>query len=293
VHSLSFFSKLCLRWIDTGIIFYQLGQPRSPSCDTVDDRGRTDQPPQSYFQLQSLFYPPFLISLFISCPQSMDQRQFDSSGNYDARLGQQGQQGRHIDSVSEGSEQYEQHERSAQPPTVTYEQNQSDAFWYHQVSFQERLPYGRSPNSLSSPSTSSVEQSALGELSQGSAFTPQNLTPDISVKLKHPRFPTQDPFNPQILQENSFAGAYIWPRNDGNDFSHSYDGPTVTPHLPVAAPSTSKRKREPDSPPQVLLSYPRHGSHLVPQSSAAPYYRDKTVLCSRCNIYESLVSQLK
>lgn len=127
---------------------------------------------QSYFHLQSLSILPSSFSHFTSSPQSMDQRQFGSSINYDARLGQQG---RPIDSVSEGSEESEeseQYEQSAQPPTVPYQQNQSGASWHHQVSFQEPLTYGQSPNSPSSPSTSSVERSALGELSQGSAFYP-------------------------------------------------------------------------------------------------------------------------
>ncbi|PMD58485.1 uncharacterized protein K444DRAFT_614246 [Hyaloscypha bicolor E] len=194
----------------------------------------------------------------------MDQRQFGDSINSDARLSPQGraQAGRPVDSVSEGSEQ-------GQPPTAPYEQNQSGTFWHHQVSFQEPLPYAHSPVSFSSPSTSSVEQSALGEPSQW--------------------FPTQNSFSPQTVQGNPFASAYIWPENAGDDVAHSHVGPTVTHHLSVAVPSSSKRKRELDSPTQVLLPYSHKDWHLVPQSSSAPYGgRDEIILCSRCNIYESL-----
>jgi len=121
--------------------------------------------------------------------------------------------------------------------------------------------------------------------------TPQDLAPDIKREAKYSGFLTQNSFSPQILQDNSFAGAYIWPQSDGDDFSHSFVGPAVTPHLPVAAPSATKRKREPDSPTQVLLPYLHNDWHLAPQSSRGPYGRGKIILCSRCSIYETLVSQ--
>lgn len=138
-------------------------EPRN-RCDQPLDR--TDHPFQPHFHLPSLF---IFSSSLIFTPSSriMDQRQFGDSINSDARLSPQGraQAGRPVDSVSEGSEQ-------GQPPTAPYEQNQSGTFWHHQVSFQELLPYAHSPVSFSSPSTSSVEQSALGEPSQWSAFPP-------------------------------------------------------------------------------------------------------------------------
>jgi hypothetical protein len=217
----------------------------------------------------------------------MDRSRFHSSQNYGARLDQQGQP---INSVPDGSEQYEQSAQRA-PPAVPFEQNQSDAFWHHQVSFQEPLSYGRSPNSLSSPSNSSVEQSTLGEPSQGSAFLPSRSHACSKPETKYCRVPAQPSFNPQILQDNSIAGTYIWPQNDGDNFLHSFVGPTVTPHRSGAAGSSSKRKRKPDVPSQVLLPYSHKEWQVVPQSSGAPYDRNNPVLCSRCNIYESLVSQ--
>ncbi|KAE9379604.1 hypothetical protein N431DRAFT_327249 [Stipitochalara longipes BDJ] len=198
----------------------------------------------------------------------MDQRQSGSSKlprNYEARPGKRS---RPIESVSGGSDR-EQYEHSAQPPTAPYAQSQPGALWHHQASYQEPLTYRQSPNTGSSPSTSSVEQSVLGEPSQG--------------------FFDQISFNPQIFQGNSSSGAYIWPQNDGDDFSHSYVGPTGPQHFAIAPPSTSKRKREPDSFTEVLLPYPHKDWHLVPQSSGASYRSgDEIILCSRCNIYESL-----
>jgi len=217
----------------------------------------------------------------------MDQPQSGSSINYDERL-----VNRSDPSIS--SSQKAPNNTRTQPPTPPYatEQNQSGASSHHQVSFQEPLPYyGHSPNSLSSPSTSSVEQSAPGELSQGSAFYPSIPHGWHKPEAKYSRFSTQNSFTTQILQENSFAGASIWPQNDGDDLSHSFAGPAVTPHFSGAAPPTLKRKREPDVPTQVLLPYPHKDWHLVPQSSSAPYGQSQIVLCSRCNIYETLVSQ--
>jgi len=140
-----------------------VGQSRPSSRRTVHDSRLC------IFILISLSILPSSFSHFTSSPQGMDQRQFGGSINHDATLGQQG---RPIDSVSEGPEEYEQYEQSAQPPTLPHQRNQLGASWHHQVSFQEPLTYGQSLNSLSLPSTSSVEQSARGELSQVSAFYP-------------------------------------------------------------------------------------------------------------------------
>jgi hypothetical protein len=115
----------------------------------------------------------------------MDQPRSGSSINYDARLVNKGD-------PSISSSQRAPNNTRTQPPTPPFatEQNQLGASRHHQVSFQEPLPYyGHSPNSLSSPSTSSVEQSAPGELSQGSAFYPsKSHTRDMNLKLNIPGF---------------------------------------------------------------------------------------------------------
>jgi len=164
-----------LEWDRHGSYSIGAGLPRPLSrqnrCDQPLDR--TDHPFQPHFHLPSSIACIFSSSSLIFTPSSriMDQRQFGDSINSDERLGQQGraqgraQAGRPVDAVSDDSEQ-------GQPPTAPYDQNQSGTFWHHQVSFQEPLPYAHSPVSFSSPSTSSVEQSALGEPSQWSAFTP-------------------------------------------------------------------------------------------------------------------------
>jgi len=121
----------------------------------------------------------------------------------------------------------------------------------------------------------------------------QDLTRDITARTEDFRFLSQNSSSPQIIQEHPIAGAYIWPQNDGKDLSHS-SGSSVARHFPVAPPSTSKRKREPDSPTQVLLPYPHKEWQLVPQPSSSAYGGpDKIILCSRCNIYESLVSPIE
>ncbi|PMD34351.1 hypothetical protein L207DRAFT_570955 [Hyaloscypha variabilis F] len=195
----------------------------------------------------------------------MDRRQSGGSKlprNHDARLGKRSR-------PSEPASDRQQYEHSAPPPTAPHDQSQSGVAWQYQASYQEPLTYRHSPNSLSSPSTSSVEQSVLGEQSQGSL--------------------NQNSFNPQIFQGNSLSGAYAWPQDEGDDFSHSYVGPIGSHHQAVAPPPTSKRKWEPDSFTEVLLPYPHKDWHLVPQSSGVLYHSgEEIILCSRCNIYESL-----
>jgi hypothetical protein len=125
---------------------------------------------------------------------------------------------------------------------------------------------------------------------KGQQFLPSKPHAYRKPETEYCRVPAQHSFNPQILRDDSFAGAYIWPQNDGDNFSHSFVGPTVTPHRSRTPGSSSKRKREPDVPAQVLLPHSHNDWQVVPQSSGAPYDRKNLVLCSRCNIYESLVS---
>jgi hypothetical protein len=128
---------------------------------------------------------PLILSLLYSA-QSMDQAYPGASTNRKAR---RVQQGRASQSVSGRPDQSEHSAQWRQPPTVRYGEDQSGASWHPQVSFQEPLSYGHSPSSFSSGSTSSVEQSALGEPLQELAappltpFTPHDLTRDISPKL--------------------------------------------------------------------------------------------------------------
>ncbi len=119
---------------------------------------------------------PFILSLSYSS-QSMDQAHPGASTN---RKAGRVQQGRASQSVSGRPEQSEHSAQWRQPPTVRYGEDQSGASWHHQVSFQEPLTYENSPSSLSSRSTSLVEQSALGDPLQESAAHPSLFHPPRS-----------------------------------------------------------------------------------------------------------------
>ena len=120
----------------------------------------------------SIAFPP--LSLYSIPPfHTMDQRHPGSS-KVPRSMNQDGRRGkisRPSVAVSAGTDRG-QYEHSAQPPTAPHEQNQSGVVWQYQAPYQEPLTYRQSSNSRSSPSTSSVEQSVLGEQSQGSAFQP-------------------------------------------------------------------------------------------------------------------------
>jgi hypothetical protein len=123
----------------------------------------------------SIAFPhlPLILSLSYSS-QSMDQAH---PGASTTRKAGRVQQGRASHSVS-GRPEYSEHSAQwRQPPTVRYGENQSGASWHPQVSFQEPLSHGHSPSSFSTQSTSSAEQSALGEPLQESAAHPSLFHP--------------------------------------------------------------------------------------------------------------------
>lgn len=124
--------------------------------------------------LQSLYLISLSFSLSPTPLKSMDQAHPGASTNRKAR---RVQQGRVSQSSSGRAAQSEHSAQWRQPPTVRYGEDQSGASWHHQVSFQEPLSYGNSPSSISSRSTSSIEQSAIGEPLQESAAHPSLFHP--------------------------------------------------------------------------------------------------------------------
>jgi hypothetical protein len=144
-----------------------------PSRGTMAARAMSPATTMPISHLQSLSLISLSFSLSYSS-QRMDQAHPGASTTDKAR---RVQQGRASHSVSGRPEHSEHSAQWRQPPTVHYGENQSGASWHHQVSFQEPLSHGHSPSSFSSRSTSSVEQSALGEPLQESAAHPSLFHP--------------------------------------------------------------------------------------------------------------------